>query len=154
MATCHPARVAQRAGVTPPVAREGLDRLSAGFLRPAPGVTFQRLGWFLRSRPLMNGGGGRSAGRIRLNGLWLRAYDRFASDWQRVRPIRPVRAALAMFLIGRDCALAPVAPRPRPETWPLASPAVESGTPPGHDKEPSRASERAARPLRTGLVRR
>ena len=44
-----------------------------------------------------------------------------------------------MFLIGRDCAHAPVALRPRPETWPLASPACGERDGTSHDKEPSRA---------------
>ena len=35
-----------------PRATRGLARVSPGFLRRAPGVTFQGLGWFLRSRPL------------------------------------------------------------------------------------------------------
>ena len=38
----------------------GLARVSSGFLRRASGVTFQGLGWFLRSRI-----SGRSAGRVR-----------------------------------------------------------------------------------------
>ena len=57
-----------------------------------------------------------------------------------------------MFLIDRDCALPRVTPRPRPETWPLVSPAWRAGASPSHDMmlywEPSRASERAARPFR------
>ena len=90
----------------------------------------------------------------RAEGLRLRAYDRFASGLRRL-PGRPDEGGLsAMFLIGRDYALAPVARDRVRGLGPLHRPHVESGTPPGHDKEPSRASERAARPLKTGLVRR
>ena len=90
----------------------------------------------------------------RARGLWLRAYDRFASGLRRL-PGRPDEGGLsAILLIGREYTLPQVAARPRPWTWPLASPAWRAGTPPSHDKEPSRASERAARPLKSDLVRR
>jgi len=73
--------------------------------------------------------GGRLAGGLSPD-LWLRAYDRFASDVQRLCPTGP-RAALAMLLIGRDCAHAPGNSRPRPKIWPLASPAYGvAGRPP------------------------
>ena len=59
-----------------------------------------------------------------------------------------------MFLIGRDCTHAPVASRPRPKTWPLASPAWRAGRHPVTTRSRPVQSDRAARPLKTGLVRR
>ena len=59
-------------------------------------------------------------------------------------PTDRIREALAMLLIGRDV-------RPCPRDFATASEErspcfarVECGMSPGHDKEPSRASERAA----------
>ena len=160
--------MAHRAGVTPPATSEGLAGVR--LLCRSPGVTFQRLGLVLASRTRCGRFGrrlfvGRPAHRtpnVTLvtwsrcfgqhdapNGLRLRACDRFASDLQRVLPTQPYREALTMLLIGRDVRPCPSGTAARiPKAWSLASPAVESGTPPGHDKEPSRASERAARPLK------
>ena len=126
----------------------GLARVSPGFLRRSAGATFQGIRWVLRpATGAVGSAGGVTGGRPaaqdpqhdsrhveqvlrgirRAKGLRLRAYDRFASDLRRL-PGRPDEGGLsAMFLIGRDCALAPVAPRPRPWTWPLASPAWRAG---------------------------
>jgi hypothetical protein len=58
-----------------------------------------------------------------------------------------------MFLIDRDCALPRVAPRPRPETWPLASPAWRAGTPPSHDWKLIHGSRPGQVNGRLGLLR-